>query len=135
MVLAQPFAGDWTYRSFDSNPKHIPSWDDLKYGEGTLRIDAAPFGVFAGELSLQTGASLTLNGTVSHGYPQMLQYRGTGIGPKAAGWIYDYTGFLVPQWLNGVDQRPAIIGTLVRTNPHNGQAAGYVACFIAVWQG
>ena len=51
-------------------------------------------------------------------------------------WIYDYHGFLAPSWPNGIDERPAIIGTIVRTIPHsNGQAkAGYVASWIAVKQ-
>ena len=45
-------------------------------------------------------------------------------------WIF------VPIWPNGVDQRAAIVGSVIRTVPHNnGQArAGYVASFIAVKQ-
>jgi hypothetical protein len=52
-------------------------------------------------------------------------------------WVYDYIGYLVPIWPNGVDQRAAIVGSVIRTVPHsNGQArAGYTASFIAVKQG
>lgn len=51
-------------------------------------------------------------------------------------WVYDYLGYLVPVWPNGVDQRPAIVGSIVRTKPHSmGNApAGYVAQWIAVKQ-
>ena len=51
-------------------------------------------------------------------------------------WVYDYVGYLVPIWPNGVDKRAAIVGSVIRTVPHNnGQArAGYVASFIAVKQ-
>jgi hypothetical protein len=43
---------------------------------------------------------------------------------------------LIPIWPNGVDQRPAIVGSVIRMVPHsNGQArAGYIASFIAVMQ-
>jgi len=33
-----------------------------------------------------------------------------------------------------VDQVPALVGTVIRAKPHNGEAAGYVASFIAVKQ-
>jgi hypothetical protein len=126
--------GRWTYRSFMSKPDHVKSFDELKFGQGDFVIDPSPPGVFAGILNLETGASLTLKGTMTYGNPCMVSFRGTGVSPKAVGWIYDYVGFLVPHWLNGVDQRPAIIGTVIRTVEHDDQSAGYVACWIAVRQ-
>ena len=58
-----------------------------------------------------------------------------------AEWVYDYKGYYVPEWVNGVDQRPALIGSIVRTIPHptgaNGKStapAGVVAQWIAVKQ-
>ena len=58
-------------------------------------------------------------------------------------WIYDYQGYLIPHWPNGVDERPAIVGSVIRTIPHSGSAppgggpppinpAGVVASFYAV---
>jgi hypothetical protein len=44
-------------------------------------------------------------------------------------------GFVVPEWPNGVDQRPAMVGSTVRTVPHDGAPAGSVASWIAVKQG
>jgi hypothetical protein len=133
MTSPTTLAGKWTYRSFKSCPKNV-AFDTLKYGEGNLSIDNTSFGVFTGELDLGTGARLMLKGTVSYGYPFIVHFRGTGAGEKAAGWIYDYIGFLVPEWVNEVEQRPAIIGTNIRTVPHDGQQAGYVASWIAVRQ-
>ena len=42
--------------------------------------------------------------------------------------------WLIPAWPNSVDQRPSIVGSVIRTVPHsNGQfKAGEVASFIAV---
>ncbi len=51
-------------------------------------------------------------------------------------WVYDYLGYLVPDWPTGIGQRSAIVGSVIRTVAHsNGQAtAGFVASFIAVKQ-
>jgi len=56
-------------------------------------------------------------------------------------WIYDYECYLVPHWPNGVDQVPALVGSVVRTIPHSGgqpgtvSPAGVVASFYAVKAG
>lgn len=52
-------------------------------------------------------------------------------------WVYDYIGYVVPPWPNGIDQRPAIVGSVIRTIPHSGgqpgtlNPAGVVASFYA----
>ena len=81
------------------------------------------------------GWSLTLAGHYTYGNPNHARIQGSG---DIAGerWVYDYVGYLVPGWPNGVNQTPAIVGSVIRTLPHsNGQAAaGYVASFVAVRQ-
>ena len=49
-------------------------------------------------------------------------------------WVYDYLGYLVPDWPDGVGQVATITGSIIRTVPHSsGQApAGYTATFYAV---
>lgn len=49
-------------------------------------------------------------------------------------WIYDYEGYLIPDWPNGIGQVPAIVGSVIRTIPHSGGTAkaGVVASFYAV---
>ncbi len=59
--------------------------------------------------------------------------------PSGEEWIYDYEGYVIKPWPNGVDQVPAIVGTIVRVIPHsNGSGgtapAGVVAQWIAVKQ-
>jgi Raf kinase inhibitor-like YbhB/YbcL family protein len=72
----------------------------------------------------------------------------TGIGrtgTQTTGWEYRYYGHLTRTWPRAVDQRPALVGSIIRSNsfgvdthpwvgtgPVLRQAAGYVAPFIAV---
>ena len=131
--------GNWTYRSFLSNPDLSVEFDALEFGRGTIRIDAAPLQIFSG-LIFGTGWQLKLNGAIAYGNPFNVRFQGVGI-VGGAQWIYDYSGYLIPAWPNGVDQRPALVGSIVRTIPHPTGAnnkstapAGVVAQWIAVKQ-
>ena len=87
-----------------------------------------------------TGWSLTLRGARQYGNPMHARFQGVGI-VKGEKWVYDYDGYLVPDWPNGVDQIPAIVGSVVRTIPHSGSQpgtvnpAGVVCSFYAVRTG
>jgi hypothetical protein len=130
--------GNWTYRSFLSDPDLTTKFNDLEFGRGTIRIDEAPFGTFKGVIG-GPGWSLDLNGSTNFGDPFSVRFQGEGVvsGEK---WIYDYVGYVIRPWPNGVNQRPAIVGSIVRTIPHTGESkgtvapAGVVASFIAVRQ-
>ena len=128
-----PFVGRWTYRSFHNDPD--PDASRPPFGTGTLVLDEPDYGRLSGSLGGE-GWNLSLVGGYTYGNPFALRFQGSGdIGGER--WVYDYVGYLVPIWPNGVDQRPAIVGSVIRTVPHsNGQArAGYSASFIAVKQG
>ena len=71
-----------------------------------------------------------------------VRFQGKGV-VNGEEWIYDYEGYLVPAWPNGVQQVPAMVGSIVRTVPHSGSApkgggpppinpAGVVASWYAV---
>ncbi len=129
-----PFVGTWSYRSFHNNPDLEVEFGDLRFGAGELNLTEVSIGTLQGTLG-GTGWSLALKGRFSYGNPFTIRFQGSGeIGGED--WVYDYHGFLAPLWPNGVDQRPAIVGTIVRTVPHSGgqSAAGYVASWIAVKQ-
>jgi hypothetical protein len=106
----------------------------LRFGVGTLALTEPTFGQVSGTLG-GPGWSLALAGHYTYGNPNHARFQGSGDIDGEA-WVYDYVGYLVPAWPNGVDQAPAIVGSVIRTLPHsNGQAAaGYVASFVAVRQ-
>lgn len=132
--MTSPFVGSWSYRSLHNNPDLAVSFDSLRFGAGTLTLTEPAFGQAAGTLG-GPGWSLALAGHYAYGNPFHARFQGVG-DINGERWVYDYVGYLVPAWPNGVEQRPAIVGSVVRTAPHsNGQAAaGYVASFVAVRQ-
>jgi hypothetical protein len=133
-----PLIGQWTYRSFLNDPDPNKPFNDLRFAVAELTFEAADFGKVAGRLSFGDDY-LKLTGTLTFGNPFTARFQGVGATPgtieNGQPWVYDYLGFIAPAWPNGdKDQRPAIVGTIVRTVAHsNGQAkAGFVASWIAV---
>lgn len=136
MGVPDILVGTWTYRSFLSNPDLNADFDSLEFGRGNIEIRAAAMQVLDGRI-YGPGWQLDLRGSINYGNPFTLRFQGKGI-VGGAEWIYDYKSYLVPDWVNGVNQRPALIGSIVRTIPHptgpNGKStapAGVVAQWIA----
>jgi hypothetical protein len=141
-VISEPgnniLIGTWTYRSFVNNPDLSVPFNNLEFGRGNIRIDAAPMNEFKG-LIYGEGWQLELKGSTNYGYPFVVRFQGKGV-VGGEEWIYDYLGNVVPPWPNGVNQRTAIVGSIVRTIPHSDGAggvapAGFVCSWIAVRQG
>lgn len=138
--MSNPFAGTWTYRSFLNNP--APVGDDpakleaLLFAEGVLTVEDTVNTTFKAELSFGPGSVMELHGVVTpaqHGRPPHAHIIGVGKpGSPLADYFYDYDGSLTEHWPNGVNQVPAITGSVIRVKPHNGEPAGLVASFIAV---
>jgi hypothetical protein len=134
-----PFVGNWTYRSFVDDPDVNKAFNDLEFGRGTILIEEAPMPTLKGTIG-GPGWSLALKGARAYGNPMYVRFQGVGIvsGEK---WIYDYEGYLVPDWPNGVDQVQAVVGSVIRTIPHSGSQpntvhpAGVVGSFHAVRAG
>jgi len=127
--------GKWIYRSFRSDPAPFDPGQplgDLLFGQGELQLEVDQADVLSGTLG-GPGWQLNLEGSVRHGDPPSILFRGKGnIGGEE--WIYDYLGYVVPTWPNGKEQRRAVVGTIVRTIDHGAAEAGYVAQWIAVKQ-
>jgi len=136
-MSSNPFVGSWTYRSLLNDPDVSQDFDKLEFGRGTIVIDDAPSEILSGTIGDGVTWSLALKGSRQYGTPGRARFQGVGVvsGEK---WIYDYECYLVPQWPNGVDQRPALVGSVIRTIPHSGgqpgtiAPAGVVASFYAV---
>jgi hypothetical protein len=136
-----PFVGSWTYRSLLNDADVNTDFDALEFGRGTIVINEAPMQLLTGTIG-GPGWSLTLKGAREYGNPMHVRFQGKGI-VGGEEWIYDYDGYLVPAWPNGVQQVPAMVGSIVRTVPHSGSApkgggpppinpAGVVASWYAV---
>ena len=131
-----PFVGRWTYRSLRNDPQLDTAFNDLQFGRGTIEIKDAPPQILTGTIG-GTGWSLNLQGSREYGTPMRARFQGVGTINNET-WIYDYEGWLVPNWPHGVNQRPAIVGSVIRTKDHSGgqpgsiSPAGVVASFYAV---
>lgn len=129
--------GTWTYRSFINNPDLSTEFNDLQFGKGNIQIVAAPMNEFKGRI-YDVGWQLDLKGSITYGNPFTVRFQGTGL-VGGEEWVYDYVGYVVRPWPNGVNQRMAMVGSIVRTVPHASGAggvspAGVVCSWIAVRQ-
>jgi hypothetical protein len=134
-----PFVGTWIYRSLYNDPNFKTDFDKLEFGRAYLVIEEAAQDILTGTIGDSDPSfpwSLKLQGSRQYGAPNRARFQGVGV-VNGSQWIYDYECYLVPQWPNGVDQRPALVGSVVRTIPHPGSGpntvnpAGVVASFYA----
>lgn len=140
--MAEQLAGKWTYRSFRNSTELVAGDANralgLIFGEGIYTFELPSPDALVGTFDMGGGFVLDLKGTVhsaSKQAPTTVEIYGTGrAGSPTDGWEYDYHAVLAYEWANGIDQRPALVGNVIRAKPHNGGAAGVVASFIAVKQ-
>ena len=141
--MANPFSGHWTYRSFRNDPTPVgdvtkdPSkLVKLLFAEAEWVVEDTKDGSFKGQLQFDPSSVMDLTGkiTPAHGGdPARFHINGKGRpGTSTEKLFYDYDGALAYQWPNGINQTPAIVGSVIRVKPHDGAPAGYVASFIAV---
>jgi opacity protein-like surface antigen len=137
------FAGKWTYRSYHNTAWRLVGEDASKavamiFGEGVFTFETPSTTSIVGRLDMGSGYVLDLQGTIrlpAANAPLTIKFVGMGRrGTRTEGWQYDYHGFLAYHWPNGVNQVPALVGSVIRAKPHGSAKAGYVASFIAVRQ-
>lgn len=137
--LDETLLGKWTYRSFRSNPAQGTPVDQLLFAEGTIEIQSTANGIATGTFDFGPGYQMQFRGSLNYGNPATLQFQAKGTSDATKDWLYDYRGYLVLEWPHSVDQRPALVGSVIRSAPHaagNGGVApaGVVASWIAVKQ-
>jgi hypothetical protein len=162
MTTVHEFTGNWTYRSFINNPELGAKADEVFLAKADLILEVGGAGgasagleeggvsagldlgggsEISGKQSFRNGVNvyLTVSGTAEPGKPPTIRFRATGVkGTQTEGWIYDFIGYLAPFWPEGKEQRPAIVGTVIRTVPHKSleggevRPAGVTLSFIAV---
>jgi hypothetical protein len=142
MIDLHGLLGKWTYRSFKNDP--LPVGDDgqkalnLLFAEGTIAIEHMNHHLVKATLSWDGKVQMQLSGCLYAGQgiaPATLVMTGIGIDSSPTqGWVYQYQGYPAPSWPGGVDQVPAIVGSVTRTVRHGSGPAGYVASFVMVKQ-
>ena len=132
---AKHFIGNWTYRSLRNLPMGTP-FTNLKFAEAVMRFQRTSGDSVFGVLDMGPGYALNLKGKLTTSNDATTFYiQGDGVpNTGTANWEYDYKGFVVPKWKNGVKQVDACTGSLLRAKPHDGAPAGETASFYMIRQ-
>lgn len=125
------FVGSWSYRSWLNDTDLSTEPNDLLFGKGIIEIVEAPPTVLRGTIGGQSW-SLDLHGSRSYGNPMTVRFRGKGV-VSGSEWIYAYVGYLVPEWSDGVQQKTAMVGSIVRVIPHPSNGGTAPAGVVASW--
>lgn len=140
---AQSLKGEWTYRSFVNEPRPVggdaAAALGLIFGEGALTVTQADASGFKGALSFGGKAVMDLVGSfkpAAGGAPAVIAARGTGRkGSGIENFVYDYIFYPAPTWAAGINQRQAMVGTVMRAADHGSAKKGAVVSAIAVRRG
>ena len=131
------YVGRWAYRSLLNDPDLATDFDKLEFGRGTIEIVSGPAQTLKGTIG-GPGWELELYGSREYGSPMQARFEGRGL-VGGEEWVYDYICWLVPNWpvSDPQLQRPALVGSVVRTIPHSSSSggvspAGVTASFYAV---
>lgn len=138
-LFAAGIEGKWTYRSFHNRPEAVGGDAEkalqLIFAEAEFTFQPPSGSTLEGKIDWP-GGGLDLRGTIRPGLEAnsfFVDLVGSGrLGTSTAGWEYDYHAQLAHHWPNGVNQRPALVGSVLRAKRHGSSPAGYVASFIAV---
>ncbi len=126
------FNGKWTYRSLFNKTDWKIDFDSVAFAAAVLELKSSGKDSLTGTLLWQLTPPLQGLNITGNYYKNgsVTCYSLTGLGDSAlstAGWQYNYQGYLVPNWQQGVNQATVLVGSVVRSKPHNGQPAGLVA--------
>lgn len=123
-AVDNPFVGRWVYRSLLNDPRISTDFDDLEFGRAVIEIVESPMQTLRGTIG-GSGWELKLYGAREYGSPMQARFEGRGlVGGET--WVYDYICWLVPNWplSNPRLQRPALVGSVVRSVAHAASGGG-----------
>jgi len=126
------FNGKWTYRSLLNNTNVNTDFDSLAFAAATINLSAFGTDSVKGQiLWAMDSAGTIFNGLNLSGKcfynDTTLCYFIEGIGDSTlgtAGWQYNYQGYLVPRWPDGIDQAIVLTGSVVRVKKHSCDPSG-----------
>jgi hypothetical protein len=127
--------GNWTYRSMLNLPIDTP-FCHLEFATAVIRFQKITGDSIFGVLDMGEGMTLNLKGKLSTSNGTTLFYIvGDGIPNSGTDkWEYDYKGYVVPKWTNGINQVDACVGSVIRAKPHGAAKAGKTASFYMIRQ-
>ena len=143
--------GTWVYRSWNNDTNLAATSDSLVFGQGYIRIDESNPAAFKGLIYGPKNSAdpnptdtpfswqLALKGSTNYGNPVTVRFQGNGtVGGDQ--WIYNYVGYMIPPWQNGINEKPSMVGSIVRVIPppsgqvdSNGQPVINPAGVVASW--
>ena len=121
------FTGKWVYRSL-LNCKNINAdFDSLEFAAATIQLSNIGSDSISGQILWAVNSPATIfNGLNLRGKyfynDSTLCYFINGFGDSTlgtAGWQYNYQGYVVPHWLNGVNQAVVLVGSVIRVKKHS----------------
>ena len=132
---AKYFIGNWTYRSLRNLPIETP-FPNLEFATAVMRFQKTSGDSIFGVLDMGPGYTLNLKGKLTTCNGSTTFYiQGEGVpNTGTANWEYDYQGYAVPKWTNGINQVDACTGSVIRSKPHGNAKAGETASFYMIRQ-
>jgi hypothetical protein len=125
--------GKWTYRSLLNSKDVNTSFNDLEFAAATITLNTYSADSVKGKiLWAMDSAGTVFNGlNLSGKYfaigDSTIGYFLEGIGDSTLdtkGWQYNYQGYVVPHWSNGVNQAAVLVGSVVRVKKHSCDSSG-----------
>jgi hypothetical protein len=126
------FNGKWTYRSLLNSSDVNADFDSLEFAAATINLSYFGRDSLKGQILWAMDSAgtifngLNLTGTCYYN-DTTLCYFLEGFGDSTlgtAGWQYNYQGYLVPRWPEGVDQAGVLTGSVVRVKKHSCDSLG-----------
>ncbi len=133
---AEELKGSWVYRSLRNSKSLDAAFNDLRFGAGIIKFNnVGGDRISDSSLDMGGGYALALAGEI-HRQGEviyLLNWRGAGVSETPTeNWIYDYKAFIAPTWDEATEKTIILIGTVLRTVPHNGAPAGVTGTFYMV---
>lgn len=115
---ANTLAGQWVYRSL----KNIAD-PDVEIGTMKLLVAVIDIPPFSGTHFTGVMTATEHGKDVRHVLEGDVQgdrftMRATQGNQTTEGWVYDYTGWVVPSWKDGKNQVPTFVGSVMRVTAH-----------------
>lgn len=131
--------GRWVYRSLLNIPdENVPFCtqdstgcnSNLEFATAVMILESTGNSI-SGVLDMGEYGKLNLKGEFNS--ENGFKITGSGIeSTSTQGWVYDYYGHVIPKWDHGIDQKEALVGSVIRSADHGNSKKGKVASFYIV---